>query len=143
AEANLAAALREFDRAEENFRWALEAVDDYHTRVSEEKLLTEPGLQPLRKELLEGARKFYARFVAQHKDNPAVRAEYSRALFRLANITRDIGSLPMAIQLMEEAAALQQQLADARPDDLEAQLQLLRVESDLGHLYYLASQFRT
>ena len=40
-------------RAEENFNRAREAVDMYLTRVSEDQLLNEPGLQPLRRDLLE------------------------------------------------------------------------------------------
>ena len=45
-----------FQKAEDNFRKAREAVDEYFTKVSESKLLNVPGLQPLRKDLLESAR---------------------------------------------------------------------------------------
>ena len=45
-----------FQKAEANFRKAREAVDEYFTKVSESKLLNVPGLQPLRKDLLESAR---------------------------------------------------------------------------------------
>src|SRR5262249_40051154 len=48
------------DLADRNFRRALRAVDDYLTQVSENRLLKSPlpGLQPLRKELLETALKY-------------------------------------------------------------------------------------
>ncbi len=48
-----------FQEAEANFRKAREAVDEYFTKVSQSKLLNVPGLQPLRKELLESARNYY------------------------------------------------------------------------------------
>ncbi len=48
-------ATRERAQAETNFRLARQAVDDYFTRVSQNKLLNVPGMQPLRKELLETA----------------------------------------------------------------------------------------
>ena len=46
---------RERSRAESNFRAAKTAVDGFLTRVSQERLLDVPGLQPLRQELVEVA----------------------------------------------------------------------------------------
>src|SRR5262249_53508869 len=54
---------RERARAEASFRQAKQAVDDYFTTVSESQLLEVPGLQPLRKELLERAQKYYEQFL--------------------------------------------------------------------------------
>jgi hypothetical protein len=62
-------------QAEENFRKARQAVDDYLTKVSESKLLNVPGLQPLRKELLDSARAYYEGFLRQRADDPGLRAE--------------------------------------------------------------------
>ncbi len=50
-------------QAEENFHQARQAVDDYFTFVSEETLLDQPGLQPLRKKLLESARDYHQSFL--------------------------------------------------------------------------------
>ena len=50
--------------AEASFHKARQAVDEYFTKVSESKLLNVPGLQPLRQELLESARKYYDEFAA-------------------------------------------------------------------------------
>jgi serine/threonine protein kinase len=67
--------------ADRNFRQALQAVDDYFTQVSENTLLKSPlpGLQPLRKELLETAVKYYQAFVEEHREDPVLRAELAAA----------------------------------------------------------------
>jgi serine/threonine protein kinase/tetratricopeptide (TPR) repeat protein len=92
--------------AQHNYQLARQAVDRYHTEVSESVLLNEPGLEPLRKQLLEAAREFYDRFVQERQDDPETRAELGRALFRLAQITGDIGSEAEAIELHEQAQAI-------------------------------------
>src|SRR5205823_11851244 len=45
--------------ADKNLREARNAVDDWFTRISQTTLLEAPGLQPLRKELLEAALSYY------------------------------------------------------------------------------------
>ena len=45
------------------------AVDTYFTRMSEEQLLEQPGLQPLRKKLLQSALDYYESFLAQRGDD--------------------------------------------------------------------------
>ena len=44
---------REQAHTAKNLQLAREAIEEYLTKVSESRLLEEPGLQPLRKELLE------------------------------------------------------------------------------------------
>ena len=78
--------------ADENFRQARKAVDDFFTGVSQNRLLNEPGLQPLRKELLESALKYYQGFLQSRRDDPGVQVEQARTLFRVAQITDLIGS---------------------------------------------------
>ena len=73
--------------AEHNFKLARQAVDHYYTEVSEEDLLNQPGMDQLRKRLLESAREYYERFVTDHAADPSLRAEFGKALFRLALIT--------------------------------------------------------
>ena len=58
-------AERQRERAEANFAKARAAVDEYFTRVSEDQLMTAPGLQPLRRELLRSALEFYEQFVTE------------------------------------------------------------------------------
>ena len=80
--------------AQENFERAREAVDQYLTGVSDSQLLNSPGLQPLRKDLLELALKYYQQFVDERRDDPQLQAELAGAYQRLGDITSQIGSQP-------------------------------------------------
>jgi serine/threonine protein kinase/tetratricopeptide (TPR) repeat protein len=78
--------------ARASFQQAQQAVDDYFTTISESELLKKPGMESLRKDLLESAVKYYQTFVAQHADDPALRAELAAAHIRLGRIYHEMGS---------------------------------------------------
>jgi len=111
-----------------------DAVDRYHTEVSEEILLNQPGMELLRKRLLKLAGDFYEKFTKDRADDVSVRADYGKALFRLAQITGDVGDEPKAIKLHEQAAKLFTELfaKDANP---ETQARLAECYHHLGRLY--------
>jgi serine/threonine-protein kinase len=122
-------------KAEENFQMAREAVDRYHTEVSEDILLNEPGMDELRKKLLGAARDFYEKFVHERAGDGAVKGEFGRALFRLAQITGDIDSEARAIPIHLQARQVFQDLgADYATD-------LARCNHHLGRLYRKAKNF--
>jgi serine/threonine-protein kinase len=135
AEQNEKDAREQHDKAERNFQLARDAVDRYHTKVSENRLLNEPGLQPLRKELLETAREFYDRFVEERAGDPGVRADLARALGRLASITAEIESRPKAIALHQQALAIWEELAREHPDRADDQKELAECHRALARLY--------
>jgi eukaryotic-like serine/threonine-protein kinase len=116
------------EKAEQNYQLARAAVDKYHTSVSESRLLHEPGMQPLREELLKSAREFYAKFVKEREGDPTVNAELGRATYRLAQITGDIGDKAEAIALHEKAAGIFEALPSEK---LSAEYQ-----SDLAACYH-------
>ena len=64
-------AFKAEEDAKANLARARAAVDDYLTTISESRLLNSPlpGLQPLRKELLITALKYYEDFVQRHQDD--------------------------------------------------------------------------
>src|SRR5262249_15288205 len=107
------------ENAEHNYQLARKAVDRYHTEVSEDVLLHEPGMEPLRKKLLEAAREFYDQFVQERREDEATRGELGKALFRLAQITGDIDSEDKAIALHEQALKIFESGAGS-PADLAA-----------------------
>ena len=69
-------------RAEATYRLARDAVDQFSTQVSENTLLKSPlpGLQPLRKELLQTALRYNQAFVDQRGDDPALKADLALRL---------------------------------------------------------------
>src|SRR5262249_33445297 len=134
---------REKQRAEENYRVAeanrrraFEAVHRYYTEVSEDVLLREPGLQPLRRRLLQNAQQFYEQFVAERRNDPDARAELGRALWRLASLTSEIDlDRRKAIELLEEARAIQEPLAHANEGSAPLQSDLGKTLRNLGALH--------
>jgi hypothetical protein len=72
--------------AESNFQKSRRAVDEYFTIVSESRLLEVPGMQPLRKELLEAALRYYRAMLDEHGDDPAVLADLAVAHLNTATV---------------------------------------------------------
>jgi tetratricopeptide (TPR) repeat protein/tRNA A-37 threonylcarbamoyl transferase component Bud32 len=135
-----AEASRHRARAEEPLQENLAVVNHYFTQVSENRLLNEPGLQSLRKELLGEARDYYERFVRESEGDPRIRTQYGAALFRLANITAALDSPPKAIALMERAVQVAKELWNENPDDRARKLALGHAEMDLGVFYEHANR---
>jgi serine/threonine-protein kinase len=121
ARANYREAVLERGRADENFRETLQAVEEYYTKITENQLLDSklPGMQPLRKELLETALRYYQRFTEKRADDPAMRLELAKALTRVGYITASIGSQEEGLRLLEKSRDLSLDLARARPDESE------------------------
>ena len=82
------------DLASENFQKARQAVDIFLTNVSEEQLLNQPGLQPLRQKLLRSALDYYQGFVRQRADDPTLRRQLAEAYWRLGEINGVLGNRP-------------------------------------------------
>jgi serine/threonine protein kinase/Tfp pilus assembly protein PilF len=122
--------------AESNLRLAHDAVSRFYIQVSENVLLNEPGLQPLRRQLLEDARRFFAKFVEEHGDDPGARADLAKALSLLANITAEIRSKPEAIDLDRQTLAILEPVCQAHPEVAEYQIDLGNVHHHLGLQYY-------
>ena len=123
-------------RAEATYRLARDAVDQFSTQVSENTLLKSPlpGLQPLRKELLQTALRYNQAFVDQRGDDPALKADLALAFHRMGDITRDIGTKPEALAHYERARALWEGLVAAEPGNAEYQYGLARAFRLIGGL---------
>lgn len=98
------------DRAERNFQLAQQAVRDYFVSVSEETLLNQPGMQPLRDSLLKQALAYYDRFLAERGDDPQLRREVAQANFFVGRITETVDSPAEALPHFERAAEAQHRL---------------------------------
>jgi serine/threonine protein kinase len=128
------AARAERDRAETNFRLARRAVDDSLTAVSENDLLREPGMQPLREELLGRALGYYQEFLRRAGDGPVPRAELAAARLRLGQITQLIGSKEVALDHYATAVGILAGLATDDPQDLACRATLAQAHLGYGEL---------
>ena len=134
AESERSEAERQRAAAERNFQNARKAVDGYFTSVSQTKLLNVPGLQPLRKELLESALAFYQQFIDQHRDDPTVQAELAATYRRVGTITEAIGSKEQALAAFHKSVEASQRLVGDHPTNREYQSQLAQAYHLLGSL---------
>jgi tetratricopeptide (TPR) repeat protein/tRNA A-37 threonylcarbamoyl transferase component Bud32 len=99
-----AAARRQELRAKEYFQLARQEVDDNYTRVSEDVLLNEPNMEPLRRQLLFRANEFYQRFVQEAADDQDVKAELGMTFLRIGQITGEIGAENQGSRKSKETA---------------------------------------
>ena len=106
-------------RAEAGFAKARSVVDGYLTTVSESQLLQVPGMQPLRRDLLQSALTFYEGFVKERGDDPALRAGLASALLRVGKIQGDLGQKAEAKAALDQATALYEALVKGNPTDVE------------------------
>ncbi len=106
-------------QAEANFERARGAVDEFFTTVSQSKLLDVPGLQPLRKELLEAAVRYYRTLAEERSDDPTVRAGLAVAHFRLALVNYEVGRTNDGIRDLDAGLALVEQLLQQNPSNSE------------------------
>jgi serine/threonine protein kinase len=128
-------ARRERNRAERSFSKAREAVNQFFTRVSEERLLNQPGLHPLRKSLLLDAQRFYEGFLQERSGDPSLRAELATARGHVAKIISQTGLATDAAAQLQQAIELWESLAASQPDNVTYQQSLARSLNDLGTVF--------
>ena len=122
-------------KAEQRLDQALEVVNDLFTRFSEDELLDEPGMQPLRKDLLERALKHYNNLLAQSSKDSRVQDEVAAARYRVGKITDLIGAPLAAEHHLKTARDMQNQLLAERPDDVKRLRALADTLNALGSLH--------
>ncbi len=105
-----AEAVEQRERAEHNFSMAQDAVREYYVLVSEDTLLKQRGMQPLRDLLLEQALEYYQRFLEQRQDDPTLRKEIAQAHFFAGRITETVDSADKALPHYQRALELQREL---------------------------------
>jgi serine/threonine protein kinase len=118
------------ERAEANFQRALATVDQYFTQVSEDQLLTVPGLQPLRRDLLKSALVFYEDYLKTRSQDPVLQSALAAVHLKAARIHLELGQPAQAEADYRNALALYEALSKAALPELQFQNGL--AESDLG-----------
>ena len=82
---------RQRARAEANFGLARAAVDDMYTQVAERWLSEQAQLEPLQREFLLKALRFYERFAQPNSSDPGVLREAGKAARRVGEIQQRLG----------------------------------------------------
>jgi tetratricopeptide (TPR) repeat protein/predicted Ser/Thr protein kinase len=125
---------RALDDSEQSLREAVEVVNDMLTKVSEDDLLKEPGMQPLRKDLLTRALKWYRLFLQRRTDDPELRREVAMANYRVGRINELLETRREALPAYQTAQRIQRELLDSAPDDADAHRELGDTMNALGNL---------
>ncbi len=122
-------------RAEENFQQARNAVSVFFTMVAKDPAIKNAGMMPLRRTLLDSARKYQEYFVAQKSDDPDVIAGQIASLFDAANIEANFGNWQDAIDYYHKAVDLGDALVQKYPDNARYLDLLSKCYKDLGVVY--------
>ena len=107
------------DNAQQSARLAKKAIDDYFTRISETTLLDKPGLEPLRKQLLERALRYYQDLLAQQGGDPRLQAEVAGTYLRMCVVSISLQAGDEALAELESGLATVEQLVREHPHDRE------------------------
>jgi serine/threonine-protein kinase len=123
-------------QSDESSRHARDAVNAFFTRVADDTLLNQPGMQPLRKDLLEQALAYYQRFLAERSDDPSVQDELARCYFRVGRITEAVQSSAASLEAYNSACRIQTRLLAETPGDLARLQALSNTWNALGRVHH-------
>ena len=108
--------------AEANLRKAHRAVNESFVLVSQDVLLREPAMEPLRNQLLKNALRYHQEFVREHGTDPAFRAELVATYLRIGVLLYELGPqedwlayLEKGVDEMDALLAAGPSLDDLRP----------------------------
>ena len=96
----------ERDRANDIFRLSMAANGDYLKEITNSPRLKAASLQPLRRDLLQNARTFYAKLADISGQSPLLKREQADAYFRLANIEDELDNRDEANDHYKQAIKL-------------------------------------
>jgi serine/threonine-protein kinase len=132
AEANFQTAERQRERAEANLDAVEALLDDFGSRLTEQRLAAIPGSQPVRKEFLEAILKHYQGILAQRAEDPRLRSGVAATYYRIGQLARSVSSRHDALEAYDRARALYQELHEANPDDAAVRLRLALAVHRMG-----------
>ena len=122
-------------KSEARLKKAISVVDELFTRVSEDELLNEPGMQPLRRDLLEKALTHYKYFLTQAGTDAKMLDEVAGANYRVGMIEQLTGNEAVAERAFAQALEIQKRLVDENPKDESRVRALGDTFNALGGLY--------
>jgi serine/threonine protein kinase len=123
--------------AEENYQLARGAVDRYLTQVGDNRLLNEPHMDGLRRELLESAKEFYSTLAESRQNDAASLVDLAAAHRILGEISWKMGEHDQAIK---EIQASMGAATEANASELSA-AEYLRGAMRLSSYYLQTGRF--
>jgi serine/threonine-protein kinase len=135
AEAQKIVAQKQKEQAERALRQTHRAIREFCIELSTKKLAGVPGMQPVRRKLLEGAVRQYEQLVKERGNDPILVAELAATHAWIAGLDAEAGQRPEAIAGYRKAAAGLEQVMHVEPADLPANLVIDSVQADLGRVY--------
>ena len=127
-----AEAIEQRQKATENLRRALDAVDQMLVRVGDERLAALPGAEPVRQELYQDAIRFYDEFFRQAPDDPQLRFSTAKAQMRLGSMHSFLSDFDRAQACRKEAIRRLDVLAAESPDDEQILMARAEAYTDFG-----------
>jgi tetratricopeptide (TPR) repeat protein len=110
--------------AEASHKKARHAIEEYFTLVSESKLLNVPGLQPLRKQLLDSALRYYREMAEKRDTDPTALADVAVAFLRVSNVCHEMGRNDDALGALDAGLDAVERLRREHPQARAALLQV-------------------
>jgi tetratricopeptide (TPR) repeat protein len=120
--------------AKENLEQARRAVDECFGIAKADPRLQAEHLREVRRLLLEKTLPFYEHFTKHSPTDASLEARQADYLFRVANITQEIGSKAEALAKYEQARAVWLRLTEAHPESLDYRAGLAATLNNLGGL---------
>lgn len=121
AQNRLIAEQQAHQEARANLKRARQAVDEFFTLVSQSKLFDVPGLQTLRKELLEAAVRYYQSLLRSERNDPALLADLAVAHLRVAELYHEVDRNTDAIDALASALEVVERLRRDAPTATDQQ----------------------
>jgi len=116
---------------------AQQVVDDMYTQVAERLLPNVPGMEPVRRELLIKALRYYEEeAVERNGADVATRVEMANASFRVGRIHHLLSEIDLEVPAFLRAGSLLEQLAKDFPNEPNHRLLLARSLNELGIAYW-------
>jgi tetratricopeptide (TPR) repeat protein len=121
-------------RAEQNARLARRSVDEMFTQVADKWLADQPRLEPVQREFLEKALRFYEEILSQEDADPAAQQSVADAWRRVGEIRLRLGMIRAAEDAVRQALTVATGLADASPADRELRYSAAKPFLSLGEI---------
>jgi tetratricopeptide (TPR) repeat protein len=129
-------------QAEDNFRHALDAVDEMLTEVGAVDLADVPQMEEVRAKLLHRAQDLFQKFPPDQSTDPTFRRVVARAHGRLGDIQALLENRDEALAAYDQAISLGEELLVESPDDAAVRRELGRDYNNLGVLLKNAVRLR-